>query len=116
MTVDNRGLATAVGLGVSTISATISGFRTTLIMQVVPARLSVVAPREKIFVGEEMQLDAIAFDVNDVPIPNVAFRWDLSGANGGITRAASISSGGLMRAVANALITAKATVVYPGVQ
>ena len=116
MTVDNRGLATAVGLGVSTISATISGLRTTIIMQVVPARLSVVAPREKIFVGEEMQLDAIAFDVNDVPIPNVAFRWDLSGANGGITRAASISSGGLMRAVANALITAKATVVYPGVQ
>jgi len=116
MTVDNRGLVTAVGLGISTISATIGGLRTTLVMQVVPARLNVTAPRDKIFVGEEMQLSAVAFDVNDAPIPNVAFRWDLNGANGFVTRSATISSGGLMRALANALITVKATIVYTNVQ
>jgi hypothetical protein len=116
MTVDSSGLATAVGLGVSIISATSTNLRATVTMQVVPGRLDVLAPRDKMFVGEELQLAASAFDVRGVPIENVSVRWDLSGANGGITRAATISTTGLLRAAANGLITARATIVYTGVQ
>src|SRR5262245_36522652 len=112
VTVDSSGVATGVGLGTATIAGGVGPLRSTISIEVLPARVEVLSPRAEIRQGEQLQLTAVASNVFGDPIPNVGFRWELTGANGGITRAASISDTGMITATANALVTAKASVVY----
>ncbi len=116
VTVTDSGVATGVGLGTATVAAQMGNLRSTVSLEVLPSRVEVRSPRREMFAGEQMQMTAVALDISGEPIPGVNFRWDLTGANGNNTRAASISTTGLLTATANAVVTAKASVVYTGIQ
>lgn len=114
VSVDATGVATARGLGTAIITAGASGtnVRSSVTIQVVPMRVDILADRYEIFVGDSLQMAPVARDINGGVIPNVGFRWEWTGANGGFTRAATISNTGVLTALGNGLITVKAIVPY----
>jgi hypothetical protein len=112
----STGMASGLRPGIAVITGALGGLRSTLSIEVLPLRVEVRTPYTEIFVGQKIQLTAVAFDISGQPIPNVSFQWQLSGANGGTTRAAGISDTGILSAVANALVTAKASLVYTNIQ
>lgn len=116
LAIDPSGVATGAGLGTATVTAMLGTLRGTVSIEVLPSRVEVRAPRAEMVPGEQLQLAAAALNTSGEPIPNISFRWDLTGANGNNTRAASISNTGLLTASANAVVTAKASVVYTNTQ
>src|SRR5207237_9457433 len=85
---------------------------TTLQMQVLPDHIDVRPGRSEMFVGDQLQLTATAFDINQNPVPNTRFDWNLANAGGFFTRLGTISPEGLMRAAATGPVTVKASVPY----
>ncbi len=117
VSIDGRtGLASGLRPGIATITGAFGGLRSTLSIEVLPMRVDVSAEYTEIFVGQSIQLTAVAFDISGQPIPDVSFQWQLNGANGGTTRAATVSGTGVLNALASAEVTAKASVVYTNTQ
>ena len=106
-TVSSSGLVTAVTNGSTTITATTGGVSGTASVSVAQAVASVeVAPASATLVslGETVQLIASALDANGSAIPGKTFTW--SSSDGGV---ATVSSSGLVTAVADGSATISAT-------
>ena len=117
ISVDASGIVTAKNPGVASITATVQGtaFRTpAVLLQVIPLRINVSAATPEITVGAALQLNATALDVNGQPIPDVVFRWQVTGANGFNSRSATINSSGLLTTNGIGLMTIHAQIVYSG--
>src|SRR5262249_38111401 len=81
---------------------------------VTPLRIDVTSASPRMVVGSSQQFTATAVDVNEQPIPGVTFRWQVSGANGGNTRAAAVDNNGLLTSSGIGLMTVHAQIVYSG--
>ena len=117
VSVDGSGIATAKSPGIAGISAVVQGtnFTTSTVqLQVIPLRIDISAASPTVQVGDSLQFSATAVDINEMPIPGVAFRWQVTGANGFNTRAAAINSSGLMVTSGIGLMTIHAQIVYSG--
>ena len=110
--VDSRGRVTAVGLGVTAIDADMDGVNAFVIFAVLPLRLAVTPHKAELAVGETLQFRAVAYDIKEAPIPNVAFEWRLTGAHGFETNVAWITPGGLLTATALGPVTVRAVIRY----
>jgi hypothetical protein len=118
LTIDaSSGVATAINPGIAGISATVQGtnFTTpTVLVQVTPLRIDIAGSTSDINVGDSRQFTASAVDINEQPLANVSFRWQLTGANGFNTRAASIDNNGMLRTNGIGVMTIHAQIVYAG--
>jgi hypothetical protein len=106
--VDERGNATATGIGTCGVFAQSAGIRTNIQLQCAPLRIDLRPGEKEMMVGEQLQFDAQALDINGQPIPNVNFNWQVTGANGGQINAARIEGNGLFTAVGTGVITVRA--------
>ncbi len=114
-TVDNSGMVTARGLGLVDIFATTAGLSGQTRLQILPLRIDVYPSAAELFLGDRLQYSAVAVDVNEGAIPNVTWQWQLTGANGGGTQAATITPNGVLSARAVALVTVRAVIPYGGI-
>jgi hypothetical protein len=114
-TVDGNGMVTARGLGLVDLFATTAGVTGQVRIQVLPLRIDVFPGAAQVFVGERVPYTAVALDVNENPLPGVTFQWQLSGANGNFTQAATITGNGVLSARAVARVTVRAVIPYGGV-
>jgi hypothetical protein len=114
-TVDNNGVVAARGLGLVDIFAVTAGVQGQVRLQILPQRIDVIPAAAELFVGDRLQYTAVARDINGAAIPGVNFTWQLTGANGGFTQAATVSGSGVLAARAAARITIRAVVPYDGV-
>jgi len=115
VSVDASGNVTAKNPGIANVTAVVQGTNSSsagVSLQVIPQRIDVTAPAQEIIVGDSLQFTATALDINGQPIPNVSFRWQLTGANGFTTRAATIDSNGLLTTVGIGLMTIHAQIAY----
>jgi hypothetical protein len=110
----SSGVVTALRPGFADITAAIGNVRSNLRLQVLPLRIDVSPRRRQIVIGESIQYSAVALNLNGDAIPDVPFQWQITGANGSNTVAASIDRNGLLRAAASAIVTVRAIIQYPG--
>jgi hypothetical protein len=94
--VDSRGVVTGRRPGVAVIEVrTAAGASDSITIQVNPARVEVQPSPLTIAIGERKQVTATAYDADNQPIPQTAFRWTTGLA--GIARA---EAGGFVTGVA----------------
>jgi len=106
-TVSNDGLVRGVGAGSATITATSGSVKAeaTVTVSPIPANAVVVSPGEATrFVGETVQLTATVTDANGDPLSGRPVSWKSSS-----TGVATVSSSGLVTAVAPGTATITAT-------
>ena len=114
---DPSGIVTAANPGIASVTANVQGTNATsagVLLQVIPLRIDIAGAASEIKVGEARQFTAAAIDINGQPIPGVVFRWQVTGANGFNTRAATIDSNGLLKSNGIGLMTIRAQIEYPG--
>ena len=107
-TVNETGLVTAAGNGMSTVSATagpVSGAATVTVTQRVSAVAVTPPPADSMVAGDTLRLSAEASDANGHPVANAEFEWSSSDA-----AVATVDASGLVAAVdsGTATITASA--------
>jgi hypothetical protein len=113
VTVDSNGLAMARGLGVATITATSSGVRGSIQLQVLPASVEIQPARNRISVGENLVFTAIARDIHGESIPGVAFRWQVSSSqSAGTSNAVINNTTGAFTANATGVVMVRAVIPY----
>src|SRR5579862_2413804 len=112
LSVDNNGFVSARRLGTATISVVGTHRSTSIGMQVLPDHIAVLPASSEMYVGDQLQFTATAFDIYQNPIANTLFEWSLENSGGFFTREGSISAGGLMKAFATGPVTVKAAVQY----
>jgi len=106
-------------LGVATVHAVADGVRSQdLLLQVVPSRIDLSAPRSRISVGDELQLTARPLDIDGRQLDATGIQWDLffgdgNGGDGNLTPLASINNAGVLKAFALGLATIRAFIRYP---
>ena len=92
LSVDSRGIVRAVKPGQANITVRSGNVQSVVEILAAPKRIGVDPPSREIFPGERIQFTATAYDANDNAIPNVAFTWTVTGANGGQINAATIAA------------------------
>jgi hypothetical protein len=112
LSVDSNGVVSALLLGTARIFVSGRGRSAILGMQVLPDHIEVLPARSEMYVGDQLQFAATAFDINQNPIANTLFQWNLVNAGGFFTPQGSISSTGMLKAIATGPVTVKATVQY----
>ncbi|MBS1828951.1 MAG: hypothetical protein JST93_26850 [Acidobacteria bacterium] len=111
-TMETNGAVTARALGLVTVTARIGGISTTTQLQILPKRIQITPPTATLTVGERLQFQAVAFDKNDQPLPNVTFAWSTSSGNGFTTNTSSVSAAGMLSTVATGNVLVRATINY----
>ena len=83
LSVDSKGVITALALGWSDVTANSSGVNGTLRVQVVPLRIDVKPANATVVAGESVQYSADVIDANGNAVPNVNLQWRVYGPNAG---------------------------------
>ena len=120
-TVDSAGLATAVGNGAATITATsgaISDDATIEIMQVA-RRVSMTPLADTLILGDSLRMAAGALDANGYPVAGAPLEWSSSDAalatvdTSGLVRSVGEGTAEITAATGDARAVARLTVVSP---
>jgi len=111
--VDSSGMVTASDLGFAQIAAQSGNVRGAIELQMIPLRIEVDPPDREMTVGDSQQFTARALNINGEPIPNVAFTWQVLGANAGQINAAIISRDGMLETRGTARVSVRAQFNYP---
>jgi hypothetical protein len=112
--IDQQGNITGTRLGLVTVNASSGNFRTSMQLQILPLRIDVKPLLAELEVGQQLQLEARAVDINGNTIPDVNFDWQATGANGGQINGARIDRSGMLFAVGSAQVTIRARVNLGG--
>lgn len=110
--VDARGTVRALRPGQANITVRSGNLQSIVEIMAAPKRIAVEPGDRELVVGERLQFSATAYDVNDNPIPNVAFAWSVTGANGNQINAATIASNGLLSTNGVAQVTVRANLNF----
>ena len=113
LAVDGRGIVRALRPGQANITVRSGNQQNIVEILAAPKRIVVDPPVRDIFVGERIQFSATAYDANDNPIPNVAFTWAVTGANGNqINAAAIVANSGLLTSNGASEVTVRANLNF----
>jgi hypothetical protein len=113
LSVDTRGIVRALRPGQGNITVRSGNQQNIVEIMAAPKRIAVDPPSREIFVGERIQFTGIAYDTNDNPIPNVAFTWSVTGANGNQINAATIvANSGLLSTNGTSEVTVRANLNF----
>jgi hypothetical protein len=100
--------------GISVVVQGTNATSSTVQIQVIPLRIDINPGNPIAQVGDSVQFSATAVDVNEGPIPGLTYRWQVTGENGGNSRAASITNDGVLRTNGVGIMTIHAQFVYSG--
>ncbi|MGH9660338.1 MAG: Ig-like domain-containing protein, partial [Bryobacteraceae bacterium] len=112
LSVDGFGMATARRPGQVNVAAVSGTLRGQMEIQIVPLRVEVTPANAELYVGDRLAFTATAYDANQQPIDNVAYQWQVTGANGGQINAAAINASGVLTANGVARVTVRANINY----
>ncbi len=83
-------------------------------LRVVPYYLKIVPERAEIEVGQSYQLEAVAYDVFDQPVPGVNFQWELVNSLIQAYPLATLDPSGKLTALAASPLYVRASLPYEG--
>ncbi len=115
--VDNKGFVTSHRLGSVRLRVTtpeLEGLFGSFTLRVVPYYVKVLPELSEIETGQTLQLQAIAYDVNEQPVEGVVFQWELFNSLIQAYPLATIDQSGKLSSLAAAPLYVRASLVYDG--